>query len=50
MEKNRQSARESRKRKTNYIATLESKIEGLESEVVRLNKVISDFKDKEKID
>jgi hypothetical protein len=40
LEKNRESARESRKRKKNYINSLESKVAGLESEVNRLRNVV----------
>lgn len=36
LEKNRESARESRKRKKGYISSLEQKVAGLESEVNRL--------------
>ena len=40
LEKNRESARESRKRKKNYISYLESKVSGLESEVNRLRNIV----------
>ena len=40
LEKNRESARESRKRKKNYISSLESKVDSLESEVMRLRQII----------
>lgn len=36
LEKNRESARESRKRKKNYISSLEAKVDTLEAEVIRL--------------
>lgn len=40
LEKNRESARESRKRKKNYISSLESRVEGLTSEVDRLRSIV----------
>lgn len=40
LEKNRESARESRKRKKNYIMSLESKVETLESEISKLELLI----------
>jgi hypothetical protein len=41
LEKNRESARESRKRKKNYIMSMESKVETLENEVNRLRNIIT---------
>ena len=49
LEKNRESARESRKRKKNYIFSLESKVDSLESEVNRLRTIIQNQKEKEKL-
>ena len=49
LEKNRESARESRKRKKNYITTLEAKVKTLESELNRLRLVIQNQKEKEKL-
>eukprot|EP00347_Sterkiella_histriomuscorum_P015635 403356280 len=49
LEKNRESARESRKRKKNYINTLEAKVKTLESEVNRLRLVIQNQREKEKL-
>ncbi len=49
LEKNRESARESRKRKKNYISSLESKLAGLESEVNRLRNVVQNYKEREKL-
>ena len=40
LEKNRESARESRKRKKNYISSLEAKMQGMESEITRLRNVV----------
>ncbi len=40
LEKNRESARESRKRKKNYISSLEAKMQGMESEISRLRNVV----------
>ncbi|CDW80244.1 UNKNOWN [Stylonychia lemnae] len=49
LEKNRESARESRKRKKNYITTLEAKNQTLESEVNRLRLILQNQKEKEKL-
>ena len=43
LEKNRESARESRKRKKNYIMSLESKVETLESECNKLRNTIQNM-------
>ena len=40
LEKNRESARESRKRKKNYISCLEAKVETLENEVLNLRRTL----------
>lgn len=49
LEKNRESARESRKRKKNYIMSLESKVDTLESEISKLRHTIQNLKEKERI-
>jgi uncharacterized protein YlxW (UPF0749 family) len=49
LEKNRESARESRKRKKGYISSLEQKVAGLESEVNRLRNLVQNFKEREKL-
>ena len=49
LEKNRESARESRKRKKNYINSLESKVATLESELNKLRHTIHGMQEKEKI-
>lgn len=49
MEKNRESAKESRKRKANYMQALEDRIEALEQENLRLHKIIDNYKDKDKL-
>ena len=49
LEKNRESARESRKRKKNYISSLEAKMAGLEAENNRLRNVLQNYKEREKL-
>ncbi len=49
LEKNRESARESRKRKKNYISSLEQKVASLESEVNRLRNIVQNYKEREKL-
>ena len=49
LEKNRESARESRKRKKNYIMSLESKVDTLECELSKLRHTIQNLKEKERI-
>jgi len=49
LEKNRESARESRKRKKNYIQTLESKADVLQQEVEELKRGMEVAKEKEKM-
>jgi len=49
LEKNRESARESRKRKKNYILSLETKVSSLEREVAKLRYMIEHHKEKDRL-
>ena len=49
LEKNRISARESRKRKKNYIESVEQRMEHLERENSRLHHLIENMREKQKI-